>query len=375
MPEIDTIMASRNDLDNDVRAFRTRARWSQAELAQKTGLSRAGISAIEMGRLVPSTAAALALAAALGCPVESLFRLPQMDSSDRAETWAWHPTGSSCRYWRAEVAGRRLLYPVEVSSLGLIPHDGTFKGAVLHDHPRIDPAGTLVLACCDPAVGLLAAPLARSAGIRLIVLPRSSRIALELLKKGLVHAAGVHLARSDLPDGNATAVRQHLGGGPDQGFQLLRVADWDEGIALAPSLGLGTIRAIVRARLRWVDREPGSGARQCLDEVLGTRADRQPGSPWPQAHDHRGVADAIRAKWADAGICLRLTSEEANLSFMSVRTEAYEICFLDSLAHDPRLQALRQIVQSTEYRRSLGELPGYDTARAGELQRISGCRA
>jgi hypothetical protein len=60
---------------------------------------------------------------------------------------------------------------------------------------------------------------------------------------------------------------------------------------------------------------------------------------------------------------------------MSVRTEAYEICFLDSLAHDPRLQALRQIVESTEYRSSLGELPGYDTARAGELQRISGCRA
>ena len=41
-----------------------------------------------------------------------------------------------------------------------------------------------------------------------------------------------------------------------------------------------------------------------------------------RALDHRGVAEAIRAGWADAGICLRLTSDEANLSFLSVRRES-----------------------------------------------------
>jgi len=361
-------------LDNDVRAFRARLGWSQEELAQRTGLSRAGISAIEMGRLVPSTAAALALAAALECTVESLFRLPRVDPAESAASWAWGVPAGSCRYWRAEIAGRRRLYPVEVSPLGLLPHDGAFQNGALHDHPQIDPVRTLVLASCDPAVGLLAPLLARSAEFRLIVLPRSSRRALELLTQGLVHAAGVHLARSDLAEGNAVAVRPHLTPGPDEGYQLLRVADWDEGIALAPGLRLGTIRAVLGARLRWVDREPGSGARECLDEVLGRRAERDPTAPWPRAHDHRGVADAIRGRWADAGICLRLTSEEADLSFLSVREEAYEICFPDSLAGDPRMQALCQVVRSAEYRRTLGELPGYDTSRTGELRRIGARR-
>jgi molybdate-binding protein/DNA-binding XRE family transcriptional regulator len=359
-------MANEVKLDNDVRALRARLGWSQEELARRSGLSRAGISAIETGRLVPSTAGALALAAALGCTVESLFRLPR----DEPTGWAGGVPAGPCRYWRAEVAGRRHLYPVEVSPLGLLAHDGTFHDGTLHDHPAIDPLRTLVLACCDPAVGLLATLLAGSAGLRLIVLPRSSRAALQLLKQGLVHAAGVHLARSDQAEGNAAAVRPHLAPGPEHGYQLLRVADWDEGIALYPGLGLRTIRAVVAAGLRWVDREPGSGARQCLDEVLGRSAKRPPPAPWPQAHNHRGVADAIRGSWADAGICLRLTSEEANLSFLSVREEAYEICFPDSLAHDPRLEALCRVIQSTEYRRILGELPGYDTARTGELRRI-----
>jgi molybdate-binding protein/DNA-binding XRE family transcriptional regulator len=353
-------------LDNDVRAFRARLGWSQEELARRAGISRAGISAIEVGRLVPSTAAALALASALGCSVESLFRL----SRDEPQAWACGAPSGPCRYWRAEVGGRKYLYPVEVSPLGLLAHDGTYREGAYQDHPRDEPARTLVVACCDPAVGLLAGPLAVSAGFRLVILPRSSRAALQLLAQGLVHAAGVHLASTREPDGNAPAIRGPLAGAAEQGYQLLRVADWDEGIALSPGLRLSTIRAVAKARLRWVDREPGSGAHQCLDMVLGRRVKGRPPARWPQARDHRGVADAIRGSWADAGICLRLTSEEANLSFLSVRQEAYEICFPDALADDPRIVALCTIVRSAEYRRMAGELPGYDTARTGELRKI-----
>ena len=60
--------------------------WSQEELARLSGLSRAGVSAIETGRLIPSAAAALALAAALGCRVEDLFRLHGAEPQQAA--WA-----------------------------------------------------------------------------------------------------------------------------------------------------------------------------------------------------------------------------------------------------------------------------------------------
>ena len=235
-------MADEPRLENDVRAYRDRLGWSQDELARRSGLSRAGISAIETGRLVPSTGAALALARAFGCTVEDLFRLPRVESATGVDdsAWAWPAPQSACRYWRAEVNGITRAYPVEFSPLGLLPHDGTFEDGTFRDHARAAPTKTLVIACCDPAVGLIAQELAREGDVRLIVLQRSSHAALDLLEKGLVHAAGVHLARADEPEGNLAAVRDFFRAGSDH--RLLRVADWDEGIALAPGLGLTDCR-------------------------------------------------------------------------------------------------------------------------------------
>jgi molybdate-binding protein/transcriptional regulator with XRE-family HTH domain len=363
-------MADEPRLENDVRAFRDRLGWAQDELARRSGLSRAGISAIETGRLVPSTGAALALARAFGCTVEDLFRLPRVESASTGDdsAWAWTATQSACRYWRAEVNGITRAYPVEFSPLGLVPHDGTFEDGNFRDHAKVTPAQTLVIACCDPAAGLIVQELAKEGDNRLIVLQRSSHAALDLLEKGLIHAAGVHLARADEPGGNLTAVREFVGAGTDH--RLLRVADWDEGIALAPGLGLRTIEAVIRARLRWVCRESGSGAQQCLYEVLGAATTKRLSRNFKHASDHRGVAEAIRGGWADAGICLRLTSLEANLDFLSVRREAYDLCFPAALAGDSRVQALIRVIRSSGYRRLLSDMPGYDTTRTGDLQRI-----
>ncbi len=358
--------------DNDVKAYRTRRGWSQDELARRAGVSRAGISAIETGRLVPSTAAALLLSHALGCTVEALFRLKNAALPQPESRWAWHDTPHACRYWRAEIGGRQLLFPVEVSPLGLLPHDGTFQEGAFHDHAAPDPAMTLVLACCDPAAGLLAAELARTdERLRLIVLPRSSRVALELLAQGSVHAAGIHLARSSSTNGNEDAASEHLSTSAVGAYRLLRVAEWDEGIAVATGQRLRSIKAILSARLRWVGREPGSGAAQCLEELVGRSDRRRRFECPPWAQDHRGVAEAIRGQWADAGICLRLASEEAGLSFLSVRQEAYEICFPDTLIDDPRMKALVQVVRSAGYRRMLADLPGYSTTQTGELRRFA----
>jgi molybdate-binding protein len=218
------------------------------------------------------------------------------------------------------------------------------------------------MACCDPAAGLLAVQLVRAADIRLIALPRSSRTALSLIGRGLVHVAGIHLTPAEQPGGNAAIVRRELGAG----YNLLRVARWEEGIAFAPGLRLPSVREAMVSNLRWVGREDGSGARQCLDELFG---DRRPARRF--ASDHRGVAEAVRSGWADAGVCLRLVSEEAGLDFLPVREEVYDLCFPDRWEGDPRIQALLQVVRSPSYRRALGELPGYDSAETGELHRVS----
>jgi molybdate-binding protein len=224
------------------------------------------------------------------------------------------------------------------------------------------------MASCDPAVGLLGAELAREAGIRLLVFQRSSRQAIELLGRGLVHAAGVHLAGADSDESNVGVARELLGA--EKRYELLRIADWEEGIALAPSTKVKTVRSAVEGRLRWIGREEGSGARRCLDEILGTFGRQAPPRMLPPAGNHREVAEAIRRGWADAGVCLRLTSEEAELDFLNVRQEAYDLCFPAEAADDPRLRALIRIIRSAPFRRVLGELPGYSSGRSGEIQNV-----
>ncbi|HEY3964139.1 MAG TPA: helix-turn-helix domain-containing protein, partial [Planctomycetaceae bacterium] len=203
-------MSQTGNLRNNVKTLRMARGWSQAELARRAGISRAAVSAIEIERLIPSVAAALFLAEAFGCRVDALFSLNGA-VGPRTE-WAWPATSDPCRYWHAEIAGKVLLYPVEASGGGVIGHDGIFSQGVFEPRSQNLPEQTLVLASCDPAAGLLAAELARTTPMRLLVIPRSSSAALRLLGQNLVHAAGVHLAKAGTKRGNAAAVKRQLGG-------------------------------------------------------------------------------------------------------------------------------------------------------------------
>ena len=55
---------------------------------------------------------------------------------------------------------------------------------------------------------------------------------------------------------------------------------------------------------------------------------------------HAAVAEAVRAGWAEAGVCVRFSAAEAGLNFLPVRSEALDLCFPATLQHDPRIQAL-----------------------------------
>jgi molybdate-binding protein/transcriptional regulator with XRE-family HTH domain len=329
--------------------------WSQAELARRAGISRAAVSAIEIDRLTPSVAAALALSQCFGCAVEELFGA---SSAASPAHWAWSPRGSKVRYWRAEVDGQILSFPIEEPLLSESAHDGVLADGTDRYVAEESPSRTLVVACCDPAAGLLASQFAAATGMRMIVLGRSSSAALKLLAENRVHVAGIHLSVAGGRPGNAKVVARELG----KSAGLLRVARWEEGVAFRSQHEKSSLQNLLRQRLEWVGREPGSGAEQCQKQILGSRR-----LPSRIARDHRGVAEALRSGWADAGVCVRLASEEAGLEFLSVRLEDYDLVFAKSQQDDPRIQALVRVVRSATYRRLLGDLPGYDVAQTGEL--------
>ncbi|MDH7641057.1 helix-turn-helix transcriptional regulator [Sphingomonas oryzagri] len=62
-------------LSNSLKDARAELGWTQAELADRAGVSRKTINTVENGVFVPSTILALRLARVLGRPVEALFAL------------------------------------------------------------------------------------------------------------------------------------------------------------------------------------------------------------------------------------------------------------------------------------------------------------
>ncbi len=117
-------------INSPVQARRLAREWSQAKLAERAGILRAAVSAIEGERLSPSVATALALAAMFECSVEELFGRGGISKSHGSQS-AWKPRGESSRYWEAEIGQRRLLNPVEAMTLNPTPHDGVWQNGGL----------------------------------------------------------------------------------------------------------------------------------------------------------------------------------------------------------------------------------------------------
>ena len=334
--------------------------WSQEDLAEKSGIPRSSVSAIEASRLTPSVTAALAVASALECSVEELFGSGEKHSRSTMQ-WAWEPHGEVLRYWEAEVGGRRWLFPVERLPGNALSHDGVSREGVLHERSAGPPSQTLVLAGCDPAAGLLATEYAKETGFRLLGFSRGGASALELLKQGVVHVAALHRSTADQPNRNADTVRERLG----NGYQLLRSADWQEGIALPASDPTISVSACARKINHWAMREPGSAARECLDELLS-----KPRTTKRVLTSHTAVAEMVRSGWAEAGVCVQLSAEDAGLRFLPVRTESLDFCFPSSMQHDPRVLGLIRLLRSRAHRRFIDELPGYDARHTGELTTV-----
>jgi molybdate-binding protein/DNA-binding XRE family transcriptional regulator len=378
---------------------------TQAQLADLAGVSRSEISAIESGRLQPSVDVALRIAKVLGETVERLFeREAEAEQRKRALEDLGEQPAEGGRVWIARSSaygGSRQgrIVPVESAATGVLPHDGILVRGRVVQRTKLEEAQrypTLVLAGCDPAAGLLRSALA-ARGVRLLPLMRGSQRALDDLGAGRVDVAGIHLesdeqfeigkAGDHLPQTvtkqrtasrrrlrvgkgtkasrktNAEAVLSSLG----NGYVLLRLGKWTEVLAGHPARWSGRA-ALTKGdlrRVRLVAREPGTGARECLQALLAEVGVEKSFSRF--ASDHRMAAALVRWGWGDATVCVELAAREEGLVFRRLRTEAYDLCFPQSSMDRYEIRQLVRTVKSKSFRQLLADLPGYDTAETGNL--------
>jgi putative transcriptional regulator len=70
---------------NRIRVMRAERRWSQAELAERLGVSRQTVNAVENERYDPSLPLAFRISRAFGVPIEVVFQFDDEDEARAAE--------------------------------------------------------------------------------------------------------------------------------------------------------------------------------------------------------------------------------------------------------------------------------------------------
>lgn len=360
--------------DNRLRAVRESRGWTQGELARACGLSRQALSAIEAGRYVPNTAVALRLARTLGCGVEDLF-VPVSEQRVEAEWAGLQP--SSRRVCVGRVRDRWVAWPL-VGVWAARLADGVLAGETtrgrvpihLHSSPEsLDK--TLLVAGCDPALGIAASLLERSAGLAVRWIPASSAEALRALGRGWVHVAGTHLHSPDDPDGSHT-IRGAL---PRASVQVITLARWSEGLILLPG-NPRRIRApadLLRRGVRIVNRDPGAGSRAVFERWVreaGIEPDRISGYD-RELPSHFAVAEAVASGLADCGPGVLPVAQAYGLGFLTLAEQRYDLVIPKDLFGLPTVQRFLEVLTSRTFRRELEAVGGYDPAPAGAIRRLA----
>jgi molybdate-binding protein/DNA-binding XRE family transcriptional regulator len=343
---------------NRVRAAREAKGWSQAALAERVGLSRQSIGAIEAGRATPAVDVALRIATGLERSVEDLFGVASV-STVEAEPIA---RSTSARVTLARVGERWIAYPLDGHGLRTRA-DGLARGRSVELLESVTACrDNAIVMGCAPALGLLADRLNTSRGPgRFVWVPCSSTAALEAFAAARTHLAGVHLVDPRTGEENIADVRRHA----RTSIALVTLARWEEGLVTAPGNPKKIRRAgdLARRSLRIVSREKGSGARRLLDRQL--RAAGVTPRASLQAAGHLEVAHAIAIGAADAGIATRDASIAFGLDFVPLAEERYDLVVARDDLSDPRIERLLNALTSSAFRRELDAI-GYDTRSCGE---------
>lgn len=361
-------------VQNHVQAIRQGRGIAAADLAARAGVSRQTIYAIEQGSYVPNTEVGLRLARALSVTVEELFRLPEEPAAApeeiRADPLSATPAAPGQPVRVCRVADRPVSIPVDPIPYFLPDADGVVtKSARVAPFARAEAAPRqLVMAGCDPALGLLVRLAHQLEDIDIVPAPASSHLALTWLQEGKIHAAGSHLRDSSTGDSNLPYLRRHF---PREDFAVVAFGHWEEGFVVAAGNPKKIQRAedLARRGLRLVNREKGSGSRALLDRLLvqaGVAAERVKGYD-REARGH--LAAAYRVASGDADCCVATSSAARayGLAFVPLEEERYDLVLRRDTVQLGPMERVLGLLQRSALRRKLETLAGYDTRQTGAV--------
>ena len=187
------------------------------------------------------------------------------------------------------------------------------------------------------------------------------------LQRGETHISGTHLLDPESGLYNVPDIKRTI---PKLPVTLVHLARREQGIVVArgnPN-SIGSLKDLT-SRVRFVNRQPGSGTRVLLDfelKKLGINPNAIDGYD-REEFTHMAVGAAVASGLADAGLAVRAAAQALGLDFIPVASEQYDLLFLRSFFESDRGERLMSILQSRLFKDAVATLGGYDSRDSGKL--------
>lgn len=368
------------DIKNRLAEIRRNRGVGATDLARRVGISRQTIYAIETGTYIPNTQVTLRLARELEVQVEELFaledeKLPTPESLT-SEVLSATRLSSGQPVRTCQVGEHWVSIPVSASPYYLPEADGVISkvsrsnskaGLVVVSKDDIVQK-KLVVAGCDPAISLVTRMVEKLSGVEILSASASSKLALSWLKEGKVHVAGTHLEDPETGDYNLPYIRREF---PDNDFTVVTFASWEEGFVTAAGNPKEIRRPehLVKKKVRFINREQGSGSRLLLDKLLSDSGipSRNVSGYDQVAYGHLAAAYAVLMENADCCLATRAAAQTFGLGFVPLRNERYDLVLRKQTLEFPAAQTFIDVLQRATLRRKLEVLAGYDTTQTGAI--------
>lgn len=197
--------------------------------------------------------------------------------------------------------------------------------------------------------------------------------AIRALNEGRCHVAGFHAPWQ--PDAHSLVARTYKPLLKPGLHKLIGFATREQGLMVAADnpLRLQSLVDVAHARVRYVNRSPGTGTRLLLDQCLEGLG-LEPSDLMGYAHEensHTAVAACIAAGQADAGLGIASAAQMHGLDFVPLYPERYWLVCLASALDSEPVKQLRALLSDPAWLGGLQSMAGYTTHEdAGQVQSL-----
>ena len=189
------------------------------------------------------------------------------------------------------------------------------------------------------------------------------------VRKGEAHIAGTHLLDVATGGYNEPFVRKFFAEG---GVRLVECVRRMQGFIVPKGnpLGIAGVADLARDRLRYINRQNGSGTRILIDYLCRDNGVDSSGICGYDSYEytHTAVAARIASGSADVGLGVYSAAKLFDLDFVPVCREQYDLLIPDHAWDLPMVQKLLEALKSDRFRQRIAAMGGYDLENPGEVR-------